>query len=156
MLWLYRDDRELAEPLSVRLGPRERVSDWAAGPSTRARALALALRRRVGAAVLRRANTDRVLRIFDAIAARRLRFGWHMLDGAGVIVSNRLHGHLLCVLAGKDHVILPDRYGKVVSFFETWTKGIGTARVAGSVAEAQTMALALAERCDQSTSPSGG
>ena len=40
------------------------------------------------------------------------------------IVTNRLHGHILCVLLGIPHVLLPNSYYKNEAFYRTWTRDI--------------------------------
>jgi len=40
-----------------------------------------------------------------------------------VAITDRLHGHILCLLLGIPHVVLPDRYGKLRGFVEAWTSG---------------------------------
>ncbi|MEQ9668750.1 polysaccharide pyruvyl transferase family protein [Coleofasciculus sp. G2-EDA-02] len=37
------------------------------------------------------------------------------------IVTNRLHGHILCLLLGIPHIFLPNSYYKNQAFYETWT-----------------------------------
>ncbi len=39
-----------------------------------------------------------------------------------IIISNRLHGHILSVMMHKTNIFLPNSYHKNKSFFETWTK----------------------------------
>lgn len=64
-------------------------------------------------------------RLPDAALHRK---SWSMIH-AGVyqfrqypaIVTNRLHGHILCVLLGIPHLFLPNTYHKNESFFRTWT-----------------------------------
>lgn len=38
-----------------------------------------------------------------------------------LIITNRLHGHILCVLLGIPHIFLANSYHKNESFYETWT-----------------------------------
>ncbi|WP_375514763.1 polysaccharide pyruvyl transferase family protein [uncultured Nostoc sp.] len=38
-----------------------------------------------------------------------------------LIITNRLHGHILCILLGIPHIFLANSYHKNESFFETWT-----------------------------------
>ena len=40
------------------------------------------------------------------------------------IVTNRLHGHILCTLLGIPHVLLPNSYYKNEAFYRTWARGI--------------------------------
>lgn len=41
-----------------------------------------------------------------------------------LIITNRLHGHILCILLGIPHVFLPNSYHKNESFYQTWTNQI--------------------------------
>lgn len=62
--------------------------------------------------------------VCDALARWRLRRGIRILSRGRVAVTDRLHGHILCVLLGIPHVALDNSYGKVSSFIETWTSGL--------------------------------
>lgn len=77
---------------------------------------------------------------FEALSRRRLAVGRRLLTGAGVIVTDRLHGHVLSLLAGVPHVLLSDRYGKVAQFHQTWTREAALCRF---VAHADEVAEAL-------------
>ncbi|BAZ13302.1 polysaccharide pyruvyl transferase [Calothrix sp. NIES-4071] len=41
-----------------------------------------------------------------------------------LIITNRLHGHILCILMGIPHIFLPNAYYKNEAFYETWTYSI--------------------------------
>jgi pyruvyl transferase EpsO len=49
--------------------------------------------------------------------------GLRLLSAGHVVVTERLHGHVLCLLAGIPHVVLDNSYGKVRAFVEAWTAG---------------------------------
>jgi pyruvyl transferase EpsO len=38
-----------------------------------------------------------------------------------LIITNRLHGHILCILMGIPHVFLPNSYYKNEAFYDAWT-----------------------------------
>ncbi len=38
-----------------------------------------------------------------------------------LIITNRLHGHILCVLLNIPHIFFPNSYYKNQSFYDTWT-----------------------------------
>jgi pyruvyl transferase EpsO len=57
----------------------------------------------------------------DTRARRRLRRGSELLGRGEVAVTDRLHGHILCVLLGIPHVCLDNENGKVRAFHERWT-----------------------------------
>jgi pyruvyl transferase EpsO len=50
--------------------------------------------------------------------------GMYQLQRHQLVITNRLHGHILCILLGIPHVFLPNAYYKNESFYETWTKEI--------------------------------
>jgi len=41
-----------------------------------------------------------------------------------LVISNRLHGHIMSILLGIPNVLLPDSYGKNEQFFDTWTQDV--------------------------------
>lgn len=80
---------------------------------------------------------------WDALAQRRLDGGVDLLSSARVVVTDRLHGHILCLVAGIPHVFLDNSYGKVSAFSRTWGTAGPLARPAddltGAVAQAKTL-----------------
>jgi pyruvyl transferase EpsO len=56
-------------------------------------------------------------------ARKRVDRGLEQLSRGKVIVTDRLHAHILSILLGKPHVILDNMYGKIGSFAEAWTTG---------------------------------
>jgi len=80
----------------------------------------------------------------DAVARQRLVRGCRHLGRGRVVITDRLHGHILALLLGIPHVILDNTYGKLRSFYETWTKGCDLATWANSFPEALEVAHGLA------------
>lgn len=52
---------------------------------------------------------------------RYMHFGIHQLKRHRVIVTNRTHGHISCIILGIPHVFSPGSYHKNESFYKTWT-----------------------------------
>jgi exopolysaccharide biosynthesis predicted pyruvyltransferase EpsI len=67
---------------------------------------------------------------YDAYARQNVDRAARLLSGGEVVVTDRLHGHILCALLGIPHVLVDDKYGKVGSFYASWTSGLQTARFA--------------------------
>ena len=67
---------------------------------------------------------------------QRLMTGLHFLSRGRVIVSDRLHAHILSVLLGKPSVMLDNSYKKVSSFHNTWTPSIDNALFASNESDA--------------------
>jgi exopolysaccharide biosynthesis predicted pyruvyltransferase EpsI len=68
---------------------------------------------------------------------RALRF----LSSADVVVTDRLHAHILCELLGIRNIAVDTGYGKLRSLHETWITSSPTSQLATSVEEACTLAL---------------
>lgn len=56
------------------------------------------------------------------------RFSWSMIHAGiyqllqyNLVITNRLHGHILCSILGIPHIFLPNAYHKNKSFYETWS-----------------------------------
>jgi pyruvyl transferase EpsO len=81
----------------------------------------------------------------DLLARERLQRGAEILSRGKVVITDRLHGHILCLLLGIPHVLLDNNYGKVRGFYESWTAGSPVASWADSPAEALEVAAALSE-----------
>jgi len=75
-------------------------------------------------------------RSFDELARRRVEYGYRLLRSARVLVTDRLHGHILALLLGVPHVLLNDRYDKVGRFYRTWSFGNPLVKFAATPAEA--------------------
>lgn len=80
---------------------------------------------------------------YDWQALQRVRRGVAMLSSGSVVVTDRLHGHILSVLLGRPQVLLDNSYGKVRSFCETWGHRYGGVRWAGNASEARELAVDL-------------
>ncbi|MCZ2822754.1 polysaccharide pyruvyl transferase family protein [Modestobacter sp. VKM Ac-2977] len=71
-------------------------------------------------------------------AVREVARGCRMLTAGRVVVTDRLHAHLLSHLMGIPQVLLADRHGKVTRASTLWVGDHPHIRQAGSVAEALT------------------
>jgi exopolysaccharide biosynthesis predicted pyruvyltransferase EpsI len=55
-------------------------------------------------------------------AQQNLDYAVRMLSTGRVLVTDRLHGHIIATLCGIEHIVVNDRYGKVHAFWEAWTQ----------------------------------
>lgn len=53
-------------------------------------------------------------------ALLRLNRGLHQLGSARIVVTDRLHGHILSSLLGLPHVVMDNSYGKIVRYIEAF------------------------------------
>ncbi len=153
VLWLMRGDRESHGRDLPTLGPNDERFDWRAeGPmrvtGPRPLRLWLGANGRIGkamnrdgrlAAALWRAGTS----TFGPIARGRLAVGVEGLSRGRVVITDRLHGHVLALLMGIPHVLLDNTTGKCRSFWNTWTSSSPLASWADDPGEA--LAIARAE-----------
>jgi len=136
VLCLFRTDRERAAQHALpgtRL--RVRVTDWLSE-----RRLPVQMRGLTAAAARlwsgpRRARALRVAR-YDALAAARATRGCRLLSSGRLVITDRLHAHLLSLLLGIPHAALDNSYGKLGRFLDAWTgEAAGVHRV-GTTEEA--------------------
>lgn len=59
--------------------------------------------------------------LYERLGRLRLQFGTRFLSRGRVVVTNRLHGHVLCLLLDIPHVFLDNSYHKNRNFFDSWT-----------------------------------
>ena len=142
---LARSDVESAADLRRAIGDRVWCTDWIDDVDTLAtrateRLRTLARRHPRGFGALHRA----VWLGYPRIAPDRGRRGGRILSGGRVVITDRLHGHILSLMLGIPHVVLDNSYGKVRAFFETWTHSCGLARWADSPAHGLELARRLA------------
>ena len=76
---------------------------------------------RVGASATE--PSEERFRAFQAAATQRLARGLDLLCSGRAVVTDRLHGHILCLLLGKPHMVADNSYGKLSSFISCWTTG---------------------------------
>ena len=72
----------------------------------------------------------------EATIARAL----YILSLGRVVITDRLHGHIFCLLLGIPHVFLNNDSGKNWNFYETWTRESPLCRLARNPAEAWALA----------------
>jgi len=77
---------------------------------------------------------------YDAYARQNVDRAARLLSNGEVVITDRLHGHILCALMGIPHVLVDDKYGKVGSFFSSWTSSLQTARFARDPSQVPSLA----------------
>jgi pyruvyl transferase EpsO len=148
VLWLLRRDIEAADRTARRDAGKGRsgaVRDWArpglavirARRAEWIRAWWLSWRLLNTPKALFRHREARLGRSFATLAALRLGIGLQLLSTGRVVVTDRLHGHILALLMGIPHICLDNRNSKVRRFCEHWTAGSPLLRWTASVPEAR-------------------
>jgi len=121
VLWLCRSDQESAGAEWDRVVAPDERQDWseqAAGFEVHLRA---ALRRWHRHRIVRKGAWIYTPHLYDVLARQRLAYGCRLLRRGKVVITDRLHGHILSILLGIPHILIDDRYSKVKRFYDTWT-----------------------------------
>jgi pyruvyl transferase EpsO len=150
ILWLARGDHESRHPPGA-LPADVRRWDWASGHG---RPFAWSLARRAGTAVAGDGVAARPRGVASAghalvgVAALRLARGQlargaAQLASAEVVVTDRVHGHILTLLLGRPQVVLDNEDGKVHALIRGWTEASPLVHLATSADEALEKAVGL-------------
>jgi pyruvyl transferase EpsO len=82
---------------------------------------------------------------YDAAANNRLARGVRQLARARVVVTDRLHVHIISLLMGKPHAVLDNSYGKIARFMAAFSGNNDLSYRATSLDDAIEWAKARAE-----------
>jgi pyruvyl transferase EpsO len=77
---------------------------------------------------------------WNRLAWERVLRGCALLSRGKVVVTDRLHAHILSTLLGIPNIILDNNYGKLSSFRDAWTRDHPLSHSASSVEEASDLA----------------
>ena len=69
--------------------------------------------------------------------------GYDILQRRRVVITERLHGHILSILLDIPHVLLDNSDHKLSSYYNTWTRGLGKCRLADNAKDAARLAVEL-------------
>jgi pyruvyl transferase EpsO len=81
--------------------------------------------------------------LWDQLAEDRTLRGCRLLSRGRVVLTDRLHAHLLCTLMRKPHVVCDSTNGKIFAYRDTWPIVDPLVRFASSRAEALEVAHEL-------------
>ncbi len=66
-------------------------------------------------------NNQILLLLWNHLSSLRLNRGVALLSRGRIVITDRLHGHILSILLNKPHVLIDNVYGKLGNFYKTWT-----------------------------------
>ena len=81
-------------------------------------------------------SQERRLDYYNRLANWRIERGLHLLSRGNVVITDRLHAHILSSLLGIPHVALDNSYGKIGSYINAWTHIYADVRTATNMADA--------------------
>lgn len=152
VLCLLRGDEECARSEALPVDRADRpVVDWIGEPVSRVRAARVAAM--LGSAARGRISSQHLRAVsFEAAARARVARGACLLSSGRVLVTDRLHAHILAVLLGIPHAVLDNNYGKLSSFIAAWTSSWPEVsqhgELAGALAWAEARAAAICGRSE--------
>lgn len=130
VLSLMRQDKEAVyQDMLSRLRDEGPVIDWGRQPLARTPIDRIVERYISPSLPNNGALMRRRERMYRRQAAYRLACGVRMLSRGQIIVSDRLHAHLIAGLMGKPHISLDNSYGKIGRYIATWGKDEQTLQV---------------------------
>ena len=136
---LLRTDHERAPGGADALPMGVAADDWLEEDPAQKRRLRLSLK--LGRFFNRDPMAQRAARQ-QRLAEWRFQRGLAMLAAGELVVTDRLHAHILSLLLDIPHVLLDNSYGKVAGFADQWTADYGGLMRATGRAEAFETALA--------------
>lgn len=136
---LLRTDHERAPGTPDTLPAGVVADDWLEEDPAQKRVLRLTLG--LGRLVTRDPMARRAVRQ-RRLAEWRLQRGLAMLAAGELVVTDRLHAHILSLLLDIPHVLLDNSYGKVAGFADQWTRDYSDLMHATTRSEAFDTALA--------------
>jgi pyruvyl transferase EpsO len=77
------------------------------------------------------------------LAKERLLRGETLLSSGKVVVTDRLHAHILCTLLDIPHVVLDNSYRKIGNFRDAWGTGGDKCLTANTLEDAMKLARGL-------------
>jgi exopolysaccharide biosynthesis predicted pyruvyltransferase EpsI len=89
------------------------------------------------------ANGPRASGLLDMLSRGEVARGLACLHQGRVVVTDRLHAHILSLLSGRPHVILNNKQGKVFNFDQAWTLESASTHRATTLGEALEIAKTL-------------
>lgn len=142
VFYLLRTDKERAVREGTgRPGYTSRVADWL----VESRLSVRGGRWRCVAREVRRGTRDRLaIRVacYEDAAQARVARGCRLLSSGRIVITDRLHAHILSLLLSVPHAVLDNSYGKLGRFLDLWkSDGAGVHR-ASSVDDAERWAAA--------------
>jgi pyruvyl transferase EpsO len=137
---LLRRDREAAghQFNSIETLPSCRIGDWFVDHRPVMHSLEEYVRQRHGP-----------VEAYERVAQFRLARGIEILASGERVITDRLHGHIISALLGKESFLLDNTYGKNSSFFRTWWRQLSAHGHCGNVEDLQAW-------LDQTLAPAAG
>jgi len=94
-------------------------------------------------------SNQTLLKLWHALAKARMARGRELLERGRVVISDRLHVHILSILLNKPHILIDNSYGKLSSLHQAWTRPYEGVKFVNNLEEALVVAHQFDERLRQ-------
>ncbi|MEY9324851.1 polysaccharide pyruvyl transferase family protein [Sinorhizobium fredii] len=98
-------------------------------------------------------SLDRRVALFNLMANTRLKRGLSLLAQGDRVITDRLHGHIMCTLMNIEHVAMDNDYGKIHGYIDAWTSPYDGVVMADNPQQAVSMLGSLKDRAAQIGKP---
>ncbi|MGM9484246.1 polysaccharide pyruvyl transferase family protein [Roseateles sp. NT4] len=120
------------------------ITDWLEEPGTSTRSTARFWKRVAHSSLGSQGFIQRKQwKHLNLLAAERIQRGVDILSQGKIVVTDRLHAHIMSTLLGIPHVVLDNNYGKIHGFINCWHPDNPLVHMAHSMDEAVAKAQAL-------------
>ena len=144
IMWLRREDREAVLEFDAHAERGIVVGDWLEADESSVQRLRGWIEPMVARAPAALAFAEPIVgTLYDTQAQDRLEAGCLLLAQGEVVITDRLHAHILCLLMEIPQVLLDNSYGKVKRFHDCWTAAVESVTWADSPRDALRAARAL-------------
>lgn len=145
---LLRSDKERSgfDPAVLAAEPNTRSADWLDEPTGFPDICRMKTRFNSWGRQGQTMETGR-FNLYMHLAQGRLERGLKMLSSGRVLITDRLHAHILATLLDKPHVVLDNNYGKIFSYIAAWTHPYRSLRTAATSEEAIDRYRELLSKC---------
>lgn len=158
VLFLLRCDKEKKADVSVTgMSDSSFVTDWVQSRGTLWEWMDQSVRRRRSFGRI----ADRLLhgisgRLGDSAGRSRLQRAVDTLSLGRVVITDRLHGHIISTLLGIPNIVLDNSYGKNRRYYETWSRADPMSAFSDDPSEALEKARKLAKLAETDLPPDPG
>jgi exopolysaccharide biosynthesis predicted pyruvyltransferase EpsI len=90
-------------------------------------------------------------RYYNRLAAGRVERGLKMLSSGRVVITDRLHAHILSTMLDVPNIVLDNNYGKIHGYMDAWTHAYPATRKASTPQEAVELLSGLQAEVQRST-----
>lgn len=150
---LARTDKESAESLTSMVTPllagEDRIIDWHMAPWTRTKYTVGRIPGKLSNggndSMKRRLLYPLIRKGYGMINRSNLDAGMQLLSGADVVVTDRLHAHILATLMGIPNIAMDNSYGKVRALYDDYLSRFSTTGFASDEQELQEIYWGLKE-----------